>query len=128
VSEKTRSEKDTERAAPFLQPGETVRAAVWGYTDFSRGIPRGRSVAVTEANLYIFESSFLGTVFALFRIPLPKRVVTSFPIGSVPPVHAQGSFMRIGDQRVAVQMSPGRTPKHIFAALEGRGSAPAAEG
>jgi hypothetical protein len=118
VGKETRSERDTERAGPFLQPGETVRAAVWGYTDFSRGIPRGRSVAVTESNLYIFESSFLGTVFALFRIPRPTRVVTSFPIGSVPSVHAQGSFMRIGDERVAVQMSPGRTPKHIFAALE----------
>jgi hypothetical protein len=124
MSQETRTARDTERAGPFLQPGETARAAVWGYADFSRGIPRGRSVVVTESNLYIFENRFLATVFCLFRIPRPTRVVTSFPIGSVPPIHVQGSFMRIGDERVAVQMSPGRRPKHILAALEGKGPAP----
>jgi hypothetical protein len=124
VSETTRSERDTEQARPFLQPGETVRAAVWGYADFSRVIPRGRSVVVTESNLYIFESGFLGTVFCLLRIPRPTRVVARYPIGSVPPLRAQGSFMHIGDERVVVQMSPGRTPKHIFAAVEGKGPTP----
>jgi hypothetical protein len=116
VSEQKRNARDTERASPFLKPGETVRAAVWGYADFSRGIPRGRSVVVTEANLYIFENTFVGSVFSLLGIPRPTRIVASYPIGSVS-VRNQGSFMHVGDEFLAVQMSPGRRPKHIYAAL-----------
>jgi hypothetical protein len=114
------SARDTERARPFLDPGETVRAAVWGFTSAiggELGYAKGRVVVVTEKRICVLESKFLPTAFALSRIPQPTRVVAAHPIGSVP-VRARGSWLWVGDERVVVQMQPGRRVRRILAALQ----------
>jgi hypothetical protein len=122
MSQADRAARDTERAHPFLEPGETVRAAVWGFTSVlggELGYGKGRVVTVTEERIYVFESRFLATAFALRRIPQPLRVVANHLIGAVP-VRARGSWMWVGDEKVVVYQLPQRRVKHILAALATR--------
>jgi hypothetical protein len=94
-----------------------------GFTDFLGGLlgyAKGRTVVVTETRVYVFESKFLATAVALLRIPRPTRLVASHQIGSVP-VRARGSWLWIGDERIIVNMQPGRRVKNILAAAEAKG-------
>jgi hypothetical protein len=119
MSQATRATRDTERARPFLEPGETVRAAVWGLTSIlggELGYGKGRVVAVTEERIYVFGSKFLETAFALRRIPQPVRVVASHSIGAVP-VRARGSWLWVGDDKIVAYQLPGRRVKHVLPAL-----------
>jgi hypothetical protein len=121
MSQAARATRDTERARPFLKPGETVRTAVWGFTSVlggELGYGKGRVVAVTEEKIYVFESKFLTTALALRQIPQPVRLLTSHSIGAVP-VRARGSWLWIGDEKIVVNMLPGRRVKHILMAARG---------
>jgi hypothetical protein len=122
MSRAARATRDTERARSYLGPRETVRAAVWGFTSVlggELGYGKGRVVVVTEETIYVFESGFLATAFALRRIPQPLRLVASHKIGTVP-VRARGSWLWVGDEKVVAYQLPGRGTKHILAALAWR--------
>jgi hypothetical protein len=131
MSAETRIARDTQRARPFLEPWETVRAAVWGFTSAlgaELGYAKGRVVVVTEKRLCVLESNFLPTAFALFRIPRPTRLLAAHPIGSVS-VRARGSWLWVGDERIVVQIQPGRRVRRMLAALQSKdGSDPGPAG
>lgn len=100
MSEERQLEKMTESASPFLEQGETIRAAAWGPSGelaFLLGAGSGRIAAVTQRHLYVFESPLWG------RMSRPRGVVAKHPIGSVP-IQVSGWVLRVGDKRMVVHL------------------------
>src|SRR5215510_6945462 len=78
MSEEIQLQKMTESADLYLEPGETIRAAVWGPSSelaYLVGVGSGRIVAVTERHLYVFESPLWGRMSrpeGMFRHHSPR--------------------------------------------------------
>jgi len=100
MSEEIQLQKMTESADLYLEPGETIRAAVWGPSSelaYLVGVGSGRIVAVTERHLYVFESPLWG------RMSRPRGVVSKHSLGSVQ-VRLSGWALHIGDERMVVHL------------------------
>ena len=74
--------KMTQWARPYLEPGESLRLAVWGPDSGVRfvltGMARGRIVAITERNVYVFGSTAWG------RMSKATSLLARHALGSVP--------------------------------------------
>ena len=94
-------EKMTQWARPYLEPGESLRLAVWGPDSGVRfvltGMARGRIVAVTERNVYVFGSSAWG------RMSKATSLLARHALGSVP-VRVRGWGIRVGGERMVVHL------------------------
>ena len=93
--------KMTRWARPYLEPGESLRLAVWGPDSGVRfvltGMARGRIVAITERNVYVFGSSAWG------RMSKATSLLARHAIGSVP-VRVRGWGIRVGGERMVVHL------------------------
>ena len=100
MSEERQLQKMTESAGPFLERGETIRAAAWGPSSelaFLLGVGSGRIAAVTQRHLYVFESPLWG------RMSRPRGVLAKHAIGSVR-MRLSGWVLRVGDERMVVHL------------------------
>jgi hypothetical protein len=96
--------KIAENAAPYLEPGETVRAAVYGQTNvvppndvaLLLRIAQGRIVAVTQRNLYVFRRG-------IFSFTKPKSLLAKYPLGSVT-VSSHGTLLNVATERIYVHL------------------------
>ncbi len=93
--------KMTQWAMPYLEPGESLRLAVWGPDSGVRfvltGMARGRIVAITERNVYVFGSSAWG------RMSKATSLLARHARGSVS-VRVRGWGIRVGGERVVVHL------------------------
>lgn len=91
----------TRWARPYLEPGESLRLAVWGPDSGVRfiltGMARGRIVAVTERNVYVFGSSAWG------RMSKATSLLARHSLGSVP-VQVRGWGLRVGSEHLLVHL------------------------
>jgi hypothetical protein len=111
MSEDRQLAKMTEWAGPFLEPGETIRAAAWGPSSelaILTGVGSGRIAAVTERHLYVFESPLWG------RMSRATGVVAKHRIGSVR-MRLNGWALHIGDERMAVHLNHRGRARRIVA-------------
>jgi ABC-2 type transport system ATP-binding protein len=99
--------KVQEGAKVFLDPGESVKAAAWGANSLTGsllGTARAHIVAVTDRNVYVFES-------ARWRIPgmqlwygnQATGIVAVHRLGSVP-VSLKGWTLRVGGEKVVLHL------------------------
>lgn len=112
----------TRWAEPYLGPAESLQLAVWGPDSalkyFLTGTAKGRVVAISERNLYVFGSSAWG------RMSKATSLIARHPLGSVP-VRVHGWKVRAGDEQMMVHLHLRNRAQELAAAAN---AAPAVPG
>jgi hypothetical protein len=113
-----RISKIMQKAQTYLEPGETVREAVYGYLGrFLWLLVRlPRQVVLTDRNLYVFRGGFYSTTTV-------KGVVSKHPIATAD-ARISGPILHIaGDKPIYIGPIRGRAQRLVAALQQARGTA-----
>jgi hypothetical protein len=107
--------KIMEKAQPYLEPGEVVREAVYGYLGRVMWllIRLPRQVVLTDRNLYVFKGGYYSTTTV-------KGVVAKLPLASAD-ARVSGPMLHIGGQK-SIYIGPirGRAQRLVAALQQSR--------